>query len=195
MKNLFACSLWLALIFGLNASGEGFQKKRPAPKRRVTRTLPPRELSPKPSRLIIEDLRRETEKAVEVVKSENKMEAEISSFIAAFDSFTKQVVEKIMAAEKPAEGVRQAQEFLDAQKAGIKDKFAAVSCIPSSKVSRRFTEEMSTHFFNDGVLIGRLLVIYVADASVQTQVKKLTQDFLGLLAIEAPCPAQTIAVL
>ncbi|HEY0407552.1 MAG TPA: hypothetical protein VGC89_17590, partial [Pyrinomonadaceae bacterium] len=156
---------------------------------------PQRELEPPISRSSIEEIRRETEKAVEVIRSENKTEAEISSFIADFDSFTKRLAGKLMATGKPLEGANQAQEFLDAHKVEMKAKFAAVTCIPSSKVSRRFQQEMGTHFFNDGVLIGRLLVIYGSDASVKALFAKLSKDFLELLQTEAPCPAQTIAAL
>jgi hypothetical protein len=193
MKNLFACSLWLALIFGLNASGEGFQKKRPAPKRSTTRTLPPRELAPPPLRSTIEELRRENEKAVEVVKPANETEAEVSSFIAAFDLFTKQLAAKIIAAATPLEGVSQAQKFLDAQRAEMKLRFEAMICIPESKVSKRFEAEMKTHFYRNGMLIGKLMVAYGSDYSVHTQYLKLTKDYLGLFEIKAPCPAQTIA--
>ncbi|MDX6693902.1 MAG: hypothetical protein QOF02_1505 [Blastocatellia bacterium] len=193
MKNLFAGSLLFALIFGFSASGEGFQKKRHARKRSATLTRPPIELTTPPLRSSIDEIRQEIEKAVEVIEPANKAEAELSSFIVTFDSFTKQLAGKIIAADKPLEGATQAQEFLDAQKAEMKARFAAVSCTSSSKVSRKFKEEMSTHFFNNGVLIGRLISIYGSDYSVKLQLLRLTKDFVGLLEIKPPCPTETLA--
>jgi hypothetical protein len=146
-------------------------------------------------RFSIDELRRENEKAVEAIKSANESEAKVSSFIVVIDSFTRQLIGKVLAEAKPLEGVKQAQEFFDARKAEMKARFDVVNCIPESKVSAEFIEEMKTHFYNDGVLIGKMLVIYGSDPIVQYRLQKLTRDFLELFEMKEPCPVQSIAVL
>lgn len=201
MKNFFACSLLLSLVVFVAGSGYGAQKKRPARKKAARSELSSKARRSATSKGLPRDFVDSEAispvelKEVEAITSTNKFEAEVSSFVAIFDSFTRQLAAKVVEAASPAEGVREAQKYLDARKAELKSGFEAVSCISDTKVSKEFMAQMRDHFFRDGVLIGRLMIIYGAEADIKAQYRNLLAAYLNIFEMEHPCPAQQMAAL
>lgn len=172
MKNLLTYSLLLSLILGVAVDGAGFQKKRPAAKRRAAG-----ELSPGSKR-----------SAKSESKAKDEKDAQIASFVAAFDAFTAELVKRVEKADNPATGVSRAQKYMETEKAKIKARFDAVKCIGETEVRPETKKKLSDHFYNDGVMIGRLQAKYGSDPVILEKLKKLTNDFLNILKIDHPCP-------
>jgi hypothetical protein len=200
MKSFFVCLLSLSLVVFVAAGSDGAQKKPRARKKGARSELSSKaKRSPTVKSFPEEPIKRGFIKPAdlkepEAIKSANKVEAEISSFIATFDSFTRQLAMKIIDAADAAKGISEAQDYLETRKAEIESRFKDLNCIAETQVSKEFLAQMKEHFFMDGVLIGRILVIYGSEPAVRASFQKLMHDFLELLE-SGPCPSQKVACL
>lgn len=109
-----------------------------------------------------------------------KKDDQINSFVTEINTFTDELVKKVESAPSPAEGVNEAQKYMDSRKADLREKFNSVKNIGENQVSEETKKKMQDSFYQDGVKVGQLTAKYGSDPDVRTKLQKLTQDFLEL---------------
>ena len=127
-------------------------------------------------------------------------DTEVKSLVAHVESFTNALVRLVNDAANPADGADAAQRYLNNQKPGLSAEFAAAKAASGCQVSRRIKESTEGSFYEDGVKLRRLYDQHGADPAVAAKLKKLIDDFLGIVGatgemgasfgvgeIKAPC--------
>jgi Tfp pilus assembly protein PilP len=109
-----------------------------------------------------------------------KKDDQINSFVNEINTFTDELVKKVESAPSPAEGVDEAQKYMDSRKADLRAKFDSVKNIGENQVSEETKKKMQESFYNDGVKVGQLTSKYGSDPEVKTKLEKLSKDFIEL---------------
>ena len=109
-----------------------------------------------------------------------KNDAQMNSFVNNLNTFTDELVSRVTAAPSPADGVDDAQNYMNAEQAGLKAAFDSVKNISECQLSQKVQESMSESFYRNGINVGQLQAKYGSDPAVRVKLQKLTKDFLDL---------------
>lgn len=179
MKNLFACVLLLFFVASGFQTAECFQKRRPAAKRTARPELPTQNNRSKQSG----------------AKRAQTAEERVDATIAAFDSFTVELVSRIEKARNPVLGVDAGQKYMNMRKAEMKDRFASIKCLSEAQVTEDMKRKLQEHLYNDGFMVGQLVPKYDSNPVVKAKLQKLIDDFMEIFKHQGACPKTAVARL
>jgi hypothetical protein len=115
-----------------------------------------------------------------------KKDDEINAVLADFDSFTKELVEKVDA-EPTADGVDDAQKFLDSKKADLTAKWDSIKGARGFQVSDDTKKKMEESLKNNFESVVGLQVKYMSkamsDTAFKSKLDKLVKDYQALYQV------------
>ena len=115
-----------------------------------------------------------------------KKDDEINAVLADFDSFTKQLVAKVDA-EPTADGVDDAQNFLDSKKADLTAKWDSIKGARGFQVSDDTKKKMEESLKNNFMSVAGLQMKYMSksmsDAAFKSKLDKLVKDYQALYQV------------
>jgi hypothetical protein len=111
---------------------------------------------------------------------------EVNKVVADFDGFSKEVVNKVKTAPNLADGLAEAQKFLDANKETMVQKLSAIKDVKGFQVSADTKKKMEETLKSDAEAVGGLGMAYVTqlalNAGLTSKFQKLANDYSGIVS-------------
>jgi predicted transcriptional regulator len=115
-----------------------------------------------------------------------KKDAEINSVLADFESFTKEMVQKVEA-QPTAAGVDSAQKLLDSKKADLTAKWDSIKGARGFQVSKETQDKMAASLKKNFESVAGLQIKYMSrsmsDAVFKSKLEKLVDDYKALYSM------------
>jgi hypothetical protein len=112
-----------------------------------------------------------------------KKDAEITAALAEVDSFTNELVRRIHEGPAPAQGVDDAQQYLDSRKREIKNKATLLAHVRGVQVSEETERKLIETVRRNQMMVASLQShpkLPVNDVAFRTKLDKLINDYLAL---------------
>jgi hypothetical protein len=111
---------------------------------------------------------------------------EVLAMASDFETFSGEIVKKMKAAPNPAAGVAAAQEYLDANKARVREELGTIKSVKNFQISDETRKKIESAFTKGATAVAGLQLEYVAqmatDAKFRAAMEKLVQDYRDVVA-------------
>lgn len=111
---------------------------------------------------------------------------EVLAMASEFETFSGEIVKKVKAAPNPAVGVKAAQDYLDENKARIRERLAAIKTVKNFQLSDETKKKVESSFTNGATAVAGLQLEYVGqmatDSKFRAAMEKLVQDYRDIVA-------------
>jgi hypothetical protein len=114
-----------------------------------------------------------------------RKDAEVNATVSAVDALTTELARRIEAAANPADGVDDAQQYLDSRKTEIAAKMDVLKSLRDDQVSDETKRKLTSSLAEDAAKVSDLQVKYVShsisDPAFKAKLDKLVSDYQTLL--------------
>jgi Tfp pilus assembly protein PilP len=116
-----------------------------------------------------------------------RQDAEIESLVAELHAFSEELVQKVQSAPSPSAGVDEGQRLMDARKAELRAKVAALKGVRGFQVSAETKRKMTETLTRDALKVAGLQMRYVGvsvrDPAFKAKLDRLVRDYTEIFKL------------